>query len=56
MYMFIPVCVCVFCSCIYSLGPRLMHMYVPDKYQALGTTKHSPCLKKNPKGNYSSQG
>jgi len=23
-----------------------MHMYVTNKYQALGTTKHSPCLTK----------
>jgi len=35
---------------IYSLVPRLMHMYVADKYQALGTTKHSPSVTMNSQG------
>jgi hypothetical protein len=63
MYVFMYVCInarvyisVCFVHSIYSLCPRLMHMYVPDKYQALGTTKQSPCLKKIPKGDYSSNG
>jgi hypothetical protein len=44
------ICIRLFCSQHYSLGYRYMQMYVPDKYQALGTTKLSPYLTKNAQG------